>query len=170
MNTNNPPPDVDPVALNERVTTAVRSHRIKLRLLTSVALLLGFLAVAVSILIVWCYVISYLPKQRQMIEDAEKAVQQAKTNSISGPTVIEAEVKRIDRFLGVQIFLTHVVSMGVTVTAFAVGVLGLGTLVLLMVVILNRRVALSQINASLAQISQQLRQLQDNRTTGPSAT
>jgi hypothetical protein len=47
--------------------------------------------------------------------------------------------------------------------ALAVGVLGLGTLILLMVVILNRRVALNQINASLAQISKQLRELQTER-------
>jgi len=56
------------------------------------------------------------------------------------------------------------------IVGMAVGVLGLGTLVLLTVVILNRGATLNQINARLAQISHQLRQLQDNRGTGPPAT
>ena len=55
------------------LTAAVRSHRLKLRVMTSVAFLFGFLAVATGIFIVWFYLIMYLPKQRQMIEDAEIA-------------------------------------------------------------------------------------------------
>jgi len=167
MNTNDSSPNLDPVALNDHVTAAVRSHQLKLRVMTSVAFLFGFLAVVTGIFIVWFYLIMYLPKQRQMLYDAEKAVQQAKTNTVSGQTPIQDEVKRIDKFLGVQILFTHVISMGVTITALAVGMLGLGTLILLSVVILNRRATLNQINASLAQISDQLRQLQDNRSTGP---
>jgi hypothetical protein len=166
MNTDIPSPNLDPVTMNERIATAVHSHRLKLRLMTSVAFLFGFLAVATGIFIVWFYLIMYLPKQKQMLYDAEKAVQQAKTNSLSGQTPIQDEVKRIDEFLGVQILFTHVISMGVTITAIAVGVLGLGTLILLSVVIVNRRATLNQIDASLAQISAQLRQLPDHRSTG----
>ena len=47
--------------------------------------------------------------------------------------------------------------------AVAVGASGLGTLILLTVVVLNRRIALNQINANLAQISNQLRELQAGR-------
>ena len=53
--------------------------------------------------------------------------------------------------------------MAVAAVALSVGVLGLGTLTLLTVVILNRRVALNQINVSLAQISRQLQDLQTAR-------
>jgi hypothetical protein len=53
--------------------------------------------------------------------------------------------------------------MGVTVVAIAMGLLGLGTLILLTMVVLNRRVALNQINDSLVQISNQLRKLQTER-------
>ena len=59
-----------------------------------------------------------------------------------------------------------VTTAGTVVLAAAVGLLGLGTLTLLTVVILNRRVALNQINASLAGISSQLRELQ--KTCGSS--
>jgi len=143
-------------AINERVKTAVNAHRVKLRVLTSAAFVFGFVAVVVSIFIVWFYLFMYLPKQRQMLYDSEKAAQQAKSAASS----VEDNVKEINKFMGAEVLLTHVVSMGVTIVALSVGVLGLGMLVLLSVVILNRRVALNQINTSLAQISQQLRELQ----------
>ncbi len=168
MNTNDPSPNLDPVALNDRVTTAVQSHKTKLRLMTTLAFLLGFLAIAVSIFIVWFYLIMYLPKQRHMIQEAEAAVQQAKSASASGPASVAEDVKRIDKFLGVQIVLTYVISAGVTLVGGSVGVLALGTLTLLTVVILSRRVTLNQINVSLAQISNQLRELPTARSTGQS--
>src|SRR6185436_15077831 len=101
----------------------------------------------------------YLPKQRKMLYDSEKAAQQAKSAASS----VEDNVKEINKFMGAEVLLTHVVSMGVTIVALSVGVLGLGMLVLLSVVIPNRRVALNQINLSLAQISSQLRELQAAR-------
>ena len=58
---------------------------------------------------------------------------------------------------------SDVTTAGTVVLAAAVGLLGLGRLTLLTVVILNRRVALNQINASLAGISSQLRELQKTR-------
>ena len=59
--------------------------------------------------------------------------------------------------------LTYIASTQATGAALAVAVLGLGTLSLLTVVILNRRIALNQINDSLVQISKQLRELQTER-------
>ena len=58
MNTNNPSPNSDLAA------TAVRSHRIKIRVMTTVAFLLGFLAMITGILIVWSYPVFMLPKQK----------------------------------------------------------------------------------------------------------
>jgi len=149
----------DAGAINERVKAAVNSHRIKLRVLTTAAFVFGFVATAASIFIVWFYLIMYLPKQKQILYDSEKAVEQAKHAANS----VEDNVKQINKFLGVEVLLTHVVSMGVTIVALSVGVLGLGMLVLLSVVILNRRATLNQINVSLAQISNQLREMQNAR-------
>ena len=47
--------------------------------------------------------------------------------------------------------------------AVSVGLLGLGTLVLLAVVVLGRRATLQQVNANLAQISTQLKELQSQK-------
>lgn len=145
-------------AIHERVTTSVRSHQLKIRVLTTAAFVLGFLAVAASFLLVWCYLIFYLPKQKQLLLEAERTVQQAKANPPAEVSVEEA-VKRLDKFMGVQILMTYVVSMGTTAVAIMVGILGFGTLIVLAVVVLGRRATLNQINASLAQISTHLKAL-----------
>jgi Na+/citrate or Na+/malate symporter len=159
MNPQPNPPMPDAGAINQRVKKAVRSHRLKLRVLTAAAFVFGFVAIAASVFIVWFYLIIYLPKQREMLNWSQTVVQQAGTSTDSA----EKGVKRIDNLLRNEVILTHVVSMGVTVVALAVSALGLGTLILLTVVVLNRRIALNQINASLAQISNQLRELQTGR-------
>ena len=156
MNHQPNPPTPDAGAINERVKTAVHSHRLKLRVLTTVAFVFGFVAIATSIFIVWAYLILYLPKQRELLSDFKSISNQPRTNTVS----VEDRVKRLDEFVFTGVFMTRAVSLGVAVVALAVGTLGLGTLVLLTVVILNRRVALNQINASLEQISNQLRELQ----------
>ena len=147
-----PLPNLDDI--KARVATAVDAHRTRVRVLTSMALLFGFIAIAASILIVAIYPVMYLPKQREIIRQAENALVQARTETV------EETLQRLDKFLGVEIFMTHVISMGTTIVAAAVGVLALGTLVLVAVVMLNRRATMNQINVSLAQISSQLKDLQ----------
>jgi len=53
--------------------------------------------------------------------------------------------------------------MAANVVALSVGLLGLGLLILLTVVVLNRRATLNRINVSLAQISNQFRAMQNAR-------
>ena len=156
MNTNNPSPNSDLTA------TAVRSHRIKIRVMTTVAFLLGFLAMITGILIVWSYPVFMLPKQNELALGAEILVHQFQTNSAAAQPVGDAG-KQMGYILATELQMDRVTTTGVVVVALAVGVLGLGTLILLTVVILNRRVALNQINDSLAQISKQLRELQTGR-------
>jgi len=154
---NSPAPNAG--AINELAKAAVHSHRIKLRVLNTAAFVFGFVAVAASIFTVAFYEIKYLPKQREMIELSQKAADLARTDT--GST--EELAKGTAKVLAHEVILTYVTSMGVTLVAAAVGALGLGTLVLVTVVMLNRRVALEQINANLAQISGQLRQLQSRQ-------
>ena len=154
MNTppTNPLTNLDDI--NVRVAAAVKAQRNRIRALTSMALLFGFLAIGASILIVAFYPVMYLPKQKELIRRAEAAATQAKTETT------EESLRRLDKFVGAEILMTHVISMGTTIVAAAVGILALGTLVLVLVVVLNRRATLNQINASLAQISIQLKELQ----------
>ena len=158
MNTNHPS-DTPPSTFNHQVNTAVRAHRGKIRLLTGVAFLFGFLAIVTSVALVWCYLMLYLPKDKQIMRDAaEIAMKQHQAGDLVTPN---------EQFLRAQIALTHVISVGVTLLSVAVGVLALGTLILAAVVTLNRRVTLNQINVSLAQISDQLRDWRVHRAPEP---
>lgn len=144
--------------IHERVKAAVNAHRIKLRVLTTTAFVFGFVAIAASTLIVWSYLTLYLPKQKDMLQKTEQLLTER-----TGSTNVELSVRRINKYLEEEAIFTHVISIAVTVVAVSVGLLGLGILTLLTVVVLNRRIALNQINTSLAQISQQLRELQTTR-------
>ena len=160
MNTNHPS-DTPQSAFNDQVNTAVRAHRGKIRLLTGVAFLFGFLAIATSVALVWCYLIVYLPKDKQVMRDA--GIVASQRNAVSATE----RANWPDQFLGSQIAFTHAISLAVTILSVAVGVLALGTLILAIVVTLNRRVTLNQINTSLAHISDQLRDLRVSRGPGP---
>jgi hypothetical protein len=153
-------PTPDAGAINELVKTAVHSHRIKLRVLTAAAFVFGFVAVAASILIA-SLCLHQWPWQSEILKDLPypKTMEQAKPNTESA----EDRLNRIERIIHQEAFMTRMASTEAAGVALAVAVLGLGTLILLTVVVLNRRVALNQINASLVQISNQLRELQTER-------
>ena len=163
----NPTPSPDASALNERIMRSLRTHRRFSRVLTSVALFFGFISIAASLGIVWFYFIFYLPKQKTLLRDYTLAAEQARTNAPATPPPPDgaAPPRKYD-LNGAHVWMTHVTSMGTMLVAISVGALGLGTLVTLALVILNRRVTLRQINASLAQISEQMRELR-NKSPGP---
>jgi hypothetical protein len=153
-------PTPDAGAINELVKTAVHSHRIKLRVLTAAAFVFGFVAVAASILIA-SLCLHQWPWQSEILKDLPypKTMEQAKPNTESA----EDRLNRIERIIHQEAFMTRMASTEAAGVALAVAVLGLGTLILLTVVVLNRRIALNQINDSLVQISNQLRELQTVR-------
>jgi hypothetical protein len=144
-------------SINDAAMAGIRTHRLKLRALNVGASVLGVAAVLTSIVIVWSYLILYLPKDKEIMRGAEMVLMQAKT------LPVEEVAKQQTQFLQAEIVFTHVIAMCVTLIAVAVGILGLGTLLLLGVIVMNRRATLSQIQASLAQISEQLRLLKEPR-------
>ena len=166
---NNQPinPSQDLSAINDRITATVRSHRIKIRVLSTVAFMFGFLAIATSLGLAWSYVVFVLPRQSQMVEDGLVAMQQAKTHPATEPVPTSDDTMQIHRFLSMQADMVRSVSVGTSMLALAVGVLGLGTLVLLTVVILSRRSTLDHVNTSLVEISQQLRDLRNASRGAP---
>jgi DNA-directed RNA polymerase specialized sigma24 family protein len=104
------------------------------------------------------------------IGDPRAAVERAKTDSAAGQPASADDVKRINGLLANEIQMTEIVSISTSVVATAVGVLGLGTLVLRTVVILNLRATLNQVNASLAEISNQLRAMRNVPAAGSAGT
>lgn len=156
----NPESMPDLSAIHERVAAGVRSHQRKIRALTGTALVLGFLAVAASVVIVSAYFGFYRPKEKEVLRQVTLAAERAKANPAPAEAGTASGPKLPFDFPSVQATMTFFHSVVITLLAGAVGLLALGTLVLLAVVILNRRVSLQQINASLAQISTQLKELQ----------
>ena len=158
-NPTNPGESPEFSAIAERATAGVRSHQTFIRLLAGAAFLLGFLAVAASVLIVVAYFVIYRPKEKEVLQQVTLAAEQAKAARAQGNEAAPPPKLPFD-FPSVQATMTFFHSVVLTGLAVAVGVLALGTLVLLAVVVLSRRATLQQINHSLAQISAQLRALQ----------
>jgi len=161
-------PLLHPAAINERVTAGIRSHRLRMRILTSLALLFGFLALATSLGLAWSYFVFILPRQTEMMQEGSQAfVHHSGTNTVSEPLATQEALQRIERHLRMEAQVSRTLGLGTFILAIAVGALGLGTLVLLLVVILNRRAGLNQLNVSLAEISRQLREASTPRANPP---
>lgn len=144
-----------PAALQSQAAAAVQSHRRKIQAFTIAAFTLGFLAVAASITIVTLNEMYVRPRQEMLARQSrELAWPGGETaGNRSDPQNVQA------RILALEIQAMSVVSIGSMMVAGSVGLLGLGTLLLVAAVSLNRRATLHQVNASLAHISAQLGEL-----------
>ena len=87
------------------------------------------------------------------------------TNSISQTNVDSSILTLSDgTTVNRQVLVTLMLGKAMNVTSLSVTLLGLGTLLTLMLVIFNRHVTLRQLNASLTQISSQIKALQDGKS------
>jgi hypothetical protein len=140
-----------PTHAPDKALQSIRRQQHLMRWLTGLALVLWLAAITACAGIVGGYFVFYLPKQKQILRDY--AMPHSPENAGREPMSAEKAVQ-------IHMTLTHVMGMTTIVVAGSVGVLSAGTLVTLLLVGLNRRVTLQQINHSLAQISEQLRPLQ----------
>jgi hypothetical protein len=163
MNSNPSTPDPSPRGgageLNDAVMQKLKSYRWKGRVLTGLALSVGLLAIAAGVVLAWANAMMVRPMERLLLQDYPSAVGQADTNSSaangreSRPQLSRAELD----WRHVQVTAAH--GKALFLTAASVALLGVGTFFTLLLVIFNRQVTLHQINASLALISNQIREL-----------
>jgi ABC-type Mn2+/Zn2+ transport system permease subunit len=142
-------------AADEHALQTIGRHQRRLKWLTITAIAFWALAVFGTIGVLVCYSLFVAPKERQIMADYGmhgRLVSRSAPPSSEPPT-------NADRALGVNFTMTYVVTKGILIVAISVVVLSLGTLATLILTIFSRRVTLQQINHSLAQISQQLREL-----------
>jgi hypothetical protein len=140
---------------NEQTLQTIARHQRRLKWLTGAAIAFWTLAVLGTIGVLVFYTMYVAPKERQIMADYS-----ARGRLVSHPTEPSPEsATRTDRALGVNFTMTYVMTKGILVVAISVVVLSLGTLATLILTISSRRATLQQINYSLAQISQQLREL-----------
>ena len=159
MKQNESSPDLN--SPDDRVMKALRANQRWLRTLTVAAVIFWSLAVIASVGVLVCYKIFYAPKEKQIFHDYEQHGHIRDTaNAPAGDPPRDPQTATLEKALGIHFTMTWVLTKGILATAISVIVLSCGTLTTLLVVILNRRVTLRQINHSLAQISEQLKQLQ----------
>jgi hypothetical protein len=170
MNPNSPTPNPssrgDANELNDAVMKKLKSYRWKGRVLTGVALGVGLLSIVVGIILMWANTRVIFP-QVQLLLQHSGAVQPGATNSMTQTNTDSATFTLGDgNTVNRQVLVTLMLGKAMNVTSLSVALLGLGTLLTLSLVIFNRHVTLRQINASLAQISNQIKELQDGKRPG----
>lgn len=147
-----------------RVLATVRTQHRWLRTLTALAIAFWTLAVLGMVGVLVFYSIFYAPKEKQMFRDYNMYGHLTHYTNSTDPTAgsLPAGPATPEQALGVHFTMNYVATRAILVVAVSVIILSAGTLTTLLLVILNRRVTLKQINYSLAQISEQLRQLKKN--------
>ena len=144
---------------DEHILQAVRRQQSWLRVLTALAVAFWVLAVIGSISVLVCYAVFYAPKEKQMFSDYQQHGHLTRyTNSATGS--LPAGPADPQQALGVHFTMNYVVTKGILAVVVTMIILSCGTLTTLLLVVLNRRVTLKQINYRLAQISEQLKALQ----------
>ena len=170
MNPNQPIPDPSPrgsTEMNDAILKKISSHNWKGRMLTVVALAVGILSIAGGALLMWANTRVIFPQIQLLLKEENGALH--RNSSLAAPTA--TSTNSIDPLLTLsdgttvnrQVLVTLMLGKAMNVTSLAVALVAVGTLLTLLLVIFNRRVTLRQINASLAQISDQIKGLQDGR-------
>jgi hypothetical protein len=154
-------------AADERVLKTLRTSRRWSRVLVTAAVLFWGLAVIASVGVLAGYAILYAPKEKQIFHDYQAFGHlRDTTNSPAGDPARDPQAMNAEKALSIHFTMAQALTKGILATAVSVIVLSCGTLTTLLLVIFNRRATLKQINFNLAQISEQLKQLQARQPTG----
>ena len=145
--------------MNEAVMKQLHSYRWIGRVLTTLAFGVGLLSICGGILLVWANTRVIFPEVNLMLQQSSAATA-GNTNSIAQTAPTDSmrtlsDGTKVDS----QTMVLLLLGKSMNVTSLAVTFLGVGTMLTLLLVIFHRRVTLRQINASLAQISEQIKGL-----------
>jgi hypothetical protein len=148
-----------PNSPDDRVLESLRAQQRGLKWLTAVTVAFWIIAVIASVGVLVAYCIFYAPKEKQIMSEYEWLGHLVvRTNSPAGSQ--PAGRMSTDQALALHFMMNAAVTRGLLITAASVIAISAGTLTTLLLVVLNRRVTLQQINHSLARISDQLKQVQ----------
>ena len=163
MNTENQPSD-----MNAAVMKTLRRQTWFGRALAGTALGFGLLSIAVSILLAIALMTILFPHIRSMVIDYTQTAQQVGTNSIAhkGTNSMEINLNGGGDVNWRHVEATLGLGKAVYMISLSLILLGAGTLLTLVLTIFNRRITLRQINISLAQISNQIKELQHGQSDG----
>ena len=148
---------------DEQIMDTLHRQQRRLKWLTGIAVAFWTLAVLTSAGVLAFYSVFYAPKEKQIIADYETFGHLRDSSPLmpNGEPAANRPPTAAEKALGVQFTMSYVMTKVLLIVALSVIILSCGTLATLLLVIFNRRVTLRQINHSLAQISRQLKALQD---------
>jgi hypothetical protein len=156
MNTDKNSDSTSPASPDELALQSIARHQRRLKWLTAAAVVFWALAVIGTVGVLTSYAMFVAPKERQIMNEyGARGRLSIPSDSEPQPTA----PTHADKALGVNFTMTYVITKGILIVAVCVAILSLGTLATLLLTIFNRRITLRQINHSLAQISQQLKEL-----------
>lgn len=123
----------------QQVRDVLRRDRVRIRILTGVTVILWLAALGSTTALVWTSVVKLFPRLDKALQDAGK---------------IPA-----DHYQQIESTFAYVIGYGATFLAASVGVLALAALGTILLVFTARRATIRQVNATLIDISEQLKNL-----------
>src|ERR1051325_4024361 len=127
-----PTPDPEETQMQERILGAVHQQQLHGRWLAGLALMLGLVSIAASIGIVSFYFVFYRPKEKELLRDLPGVIYNSSSNAANQG---EERVPRPHYDpVRAHLFMTFVIGVGTALVAGSVGLLGLGTLLVVTLV------------------------------------
>ena len=131
----------EPADPGRQVRQVLRRDRRRVRLLSTVTVLLWFIAVTAIIFLVVVADVIVFPRMKKLAE--------------------EANAEQLHQLQRLEAIDTLVLAKGTVLLSISVAVLALAAIGTVLLVFTSRRATLRQMNASLIQISEQLKELRD---------
>lgn len=148
--------------MNEAILKKLHVFNWTGRLLTTAALGIGLLALIAGIVLAAANSRMVMPMERLLVQKYPGAAEGlGMTNNPAWPEPKTSLTR--DQLDARHVEVTFMHGKELFLIAAAVVLVGLGTFLTLLLVIFNRRVTLRQVHASLAQISQQIKELQERQ-------
>lgn len=123
----------------QQVRDVIRRDRLRIRVLTAVTVILWLAALLTTVVLVWTSIVKLFPRLDKALQDAGK---------------IPA-----NHYQQIETTFAYVIGYGATLLAASVGVLALAALGTVLLVFTARRATIRQVNATLIDISDQLKHL-----------
>jgi hypothetical protein len=153
--------------LNDAILNKIHAQDWKGRTLAAAALVVGILCIAAGVFLMAANTAAIFPQIRLLLKQSDAVLHQgmssgmapvAQTNTLDERLTL-SDGTVVDR----QVLVMLMLGKAANVTSLAVTLQAVGTLLTLLLVVFNRRVTLRQINISLAQISAQIKELQNRQ-------
>lgn len=149
---------------HNRIMSFIRAHEWRRQLLTGLALAISVLTVTVGIGLALWYRVVIEPRIGELQDGYSQYRErlQTSTNSVAQTPTDESQMEKFRRNRDYyHMVMTHALGVETMWIGISVALVGVGTLITALLIVVTRRVTLRQINESLVTISKQLKELEN---------